>query len=66
MGIEKSDLESVGESRHSKVHTRVDQMAQQVEALAAKPDNLNLSLGTHKIEGENQLQKVVPCLPYLP
>lgn len=28
-------------------------MAQKVEGLAAKPDNLSLILGTHLVEGEN-------------
>lgn len=32
-----------------------NEMAQQVEALTAKSDNLCLSPGLHKVEGESQL-----------
>lgn len=37
----------------------VGEMAQQVRAPAAKPDNLRLSLGVYKVEGESQPPKVV-------
>ena len=60
LGMEKSDLESRGKAGHSKVHTGAGETAQQVEALAAKPGSLSSSFGVHKVEGENQLQNVVP------
>ena len=41
----------------------VGEMAQKVRALAAKPDNLRLSLGVQKVEGESQPPKVVLWAP---
>lgn len=38
-------------------------MAYQVKILAAKPESLNLILRTDRVEGENQLPKVVPLPP---
>lgn len=35
---------------------RTSEMAQQVEGLAAKPDELSLTVGTHVVEGERQLK----------
>ena len=60
--MKKSDLESRGKAGHSEVHAGVAEMAQQVEALAAKSDKLSLSFGIHRIGGENQLQKGVPMI----
>lgn len=35
------------------VHRLIDEMVQPVKMLAAKPDNLSLSLETYVLEGQN-------------
>jgi hypothetical protein len=48
-----------------KAHLCDIKMAQQIKVLAAKPDNLSSIPGTHNVEGENRLYKVVlhsPCM----
>jgi hypothetical protein len=38
-------------------------MAQEIKVFAAKPDNLSLIPGTHKVEGENQRLHIVFLCP---
>lgn len=40
-----------------------EEMAQQIRALASKPDELSSILGTYMVARENQVQQVVPSEP---
>lgn len=37
----------------------ISEMTQQAKVLAPKPDDLSVTLGTHKVKGENQLLQAV-------